>query len=414
MNELEVEIVASPDIYFGVADDSLLLFDPRDRRLHVLNNTAAMTWALTDQPIAAVAILESLASHFEVPVSQIEDEVLSVLGQLIETGLCVVGEASQPSVERSNRTSNNPDFEAQPHSLGPYTALGATVVVDVEDTRLHDELERVLAPLLDPNSDPALSERLLHYRIQRSGDGFNLTLNGETLARGTSRATCKRSVLSSLNSRPIDFIDDAIVMHAAGVEVDGRIIAFPGKSNSGKSTLATRLLSRGARYLSDEALPVAMSGLRAAPYPKSLCLDGGAQRLFPMLNPETPTAVADSTWDVDPTQIGGGMFSRGGAIGALVFPTFKVGAAEAVLEPLDRTEVARLLLANTFDFVSLGQPGFAVLVRLANTIPGFTLIHGGRGEVELVEELAATLVPGALPDDDDEGTESPTEVAESA
>jgi len=333
-----------------------LLFDPRDRRLHVLNNTAAMTWALTDQPTHAIAILESLAAHFEVPVSQIEDEVLSVLGQLIETGLCVVGGADSTSVQRPTVTSSNPDFEAQPHSLGPYLALGALAVVDVEDTRLHNELERVLAPLLDPAADPASSDRLLHYRIQRSGDGFNLSLNGETLARGTSRATCKRSVLSSLNSSPIDFIDDAIVMHAAGVEIDGRILAFPGKSNSGKSTLATRLLSRGAGYLSDESLPVAMSDLSAGPYHKSLCLDEGAQRIFPMLNPETPTAVGDSTWDIDPTEIGGGTLSRGGAIGALVFPTFKVGAAEAILEPLDPTEVARLLLANTFDFVALGQP----------------------------------------------------------
>jgi len=391
MSELEIEISASPEVFFGVVGDSLLLFDPRDRRLHVLNNTAAMTWALTDAPITALAILENLAAHFDVPVSQIEDEVLSVLGQLIDARLCVVGESTAEVVPHQPAVSRNPDFEAKPTTLGPYIALGAMVVIDVSDKRLHDELGRILQPLLNLDVDPLTSDRLLHYRVERAGDGFNLSLNGETLARGTTRATCKRSLLSNLNSGPLSFVAYSIVMHAAGVEIDGRIMVFPGKSNSGKSTLATRLLSRGAAYLSDEALPVAMSNLSVGVYPKSLCLDAGAQRIFPMLDPQTPEAVADSSWDVDPEQIGDGGVSHGGAIDALVFPTFRTGAVEPLLEPLDPVDVARQLLANTFDFVPLGQPAFAVLIRMANTIPGYALSHGGRGEVELIEELSASL-----------------------
>jgi hypothetical protein len=48
------------------------------------------------------------------------------------------------------------------------------------------------------------------------------------------------------------------VLHASAVALSGRAIAFLGPSGAGKTTLATRLLARGARLLTDDVLAVAL------------------------------------------------------------------------------------------------------------------------------------------------------------
>lgn len=50
--------------------------------------------------------------------------------------------------------------------------------------------------------------------------------------------------------------DNFLALHAAGLVVDGRAIGLMANSGSGKSTLAAFLLANGARFLTDDILPV--------------------------------------------------------------------------------------------------------------------------------------------------------------
>ena len=50
------------------------------------------------------------------------------------------------------------------------------------------------------------------------------------------------------------------VLHASAVCLDGRAVAFLGRSGAGKTTLATRLLARGARLLTDDVLALTTDG----------------------------------------------------------------------------------------------------------------------------------------------------------
>lgn len=59
---------------------------------------------------------------------------------------------------------------------------------------------------------------------------------------------------------------DTTPLHAAGVAVGGRVVAFVGRSGAGKSTIACTV---GGCYVSDEMLAVTASGL-VLPYPKPL------------------------------------------------------------------------------------------------------------------------------------------------
>jgi hypothetical protein len=60
------------------------------------------------------------------------------------------------------------------------------------------------------------------------------------------------------------------VLHASGVERDGRALAFVGPSGQGKTTLATLVALRGARLLTDDVLTV-------DPGPPVTCLGGATE-----------------------------------------------------------------------------------------------------------------------------------------
>ena len=47
------------------------------------------------------------------------------------------------------------------------------------------------------------------------------------------------------------------VLHAAGVVLDGKLVVFLGKANSGKSSLCCEAILNGASYLSDDELAIA-------------------------------------------------------------------------------------------------------------------------------------------------------------
>ena len=72
-------------------------------------------------------------------------------------------------------------------------------------------------------------------------------------------------------------------LHAAGVEINGKAVLFPGTSGSGKSTLALALLRAGCGFLGDDMLFLAycQDGLAVLAFPEAIDLTDRTVRLFP-------------------------------------------------------------------------------------------------------------------------------------
>ncbi|MEO7267998.1 MAG: hypothetical protein ABIW49_02200 [Knoellia sp.] len=79
-------------------------------------------------------------------------------------------------------------------------------------------------------------------------------------------AVSREITLASLQRRR----GSAVLLHAAGLNLGERAIAFVGQSGAGKST-AARVLGQHFGYLSDETVAVEADG-RVAPYPKPLSI----------------------------------------------------------------------------------------------------------------------------------------------
>lgn len=107
------------------------------------------------------------------------------------------------------------------------------------------------------------------FEARAVGRQLELTMAGSLRFRGTSRRALERRMSDALESLASTSSRTFAFLHAGGVEVDGRVILLPGRSHAGKSTLVTAFLKRGARYLSDDMVPID-SSLRAWPFPRPL------------------------------------------------------------------------------------------------------------------------------------------------
>ncbi len=379
MIDLDQVVTAAPDACWGMIGDKLLLFDPADRRLHVLNDTAAVIWALTDDELSLGDLVIRVGTEYRTAPSVIEPDVVDVVSRLLDAGLCVAGTgrvATEPAPVVP------PSVRPPATALGPYGILGSSVAIDVDPGPLRDELARVLASLTTRES---LQDVGLVYRVDDTGQGLDLWVGDRLIARGTSMPACLRTLLSDLNATPLEHLDEVVALHAGAVDIDGGIVVMAGVSNSGKSTLVTRLVERGHAYLTDEAVVIEPDGLRARPYHKAICVDRGAQQMLAHLVPTGDSPARDHTWDVDPRTVGRGDLSPGGPVAGLVFPIYRPHAP-ATVRSLDPLEVMHRLLRNSFQAPSLTQVGFAALITLANQVPAFELAHGGNGHLELLED----------------------------
>jgi hypothetical protein len=68
-------------------DGELVLYDPTNQRVHVLNSTAAMTWLLCNGEHTAVEIVGALAERYPENRNQIEGDVPEILELFRAEGL---------------------------------------------------------------------------------------------------------------------------------------------------------------------------------------------------------------------------------------------------------------------------------------------------------------------------------------
>ncbi len=122
-----------------------------------------------------------------------------------------------------------------------------------------------------PGFRPSAPKRTAsHLRIGISSGQIQITEQDRPdLRLGTSRLALRSFVESWLEALASTRSPTFAFLHSGAVEIDGRVVLFPGRSCAGKSTLAAEFVKRGARYLSDDLVPIDRR-LRAHPFPRLL------------------------------------------------------------------------------------------------------------------------------------------------
>lgn len=185
-----------------------------------------------------------------------------------------------------------------------FRAYGATVRIDCSDQELFDKVAAIAyksflgrIEVIDDFNAPVDYS----FGIARSrGKKLRLYENERPRTGDENETLLFRFFTGYLRVIVAERADRWVFVHAGTVGLRGRAVIIPGNSYSGKSTLVSELVRRGAEYFSDEYAVFDESGL-VHPFPSSISIRIGGDRLNVT---EIDPAVLGVTTAVDPAPVG--------------------------------------------------------------------------------------------------------------
>jgi len=376
-----------PEVFQSEVGGSRVLFNSRDRRLHVLTSKAGAVWDDLGHAGTIGEVAAGLSHLFGAELGLVRLDVERVIDQFRSDGLVTVdGHVGAPLSCRQTRSTS---------TVAPGTfsieALDSVVAIDCADDDVMVALAQVLAPLA---SDEVASETLC---VAETAEGtWTIRRNDDDPVTVGSRLAAVLRAVAEVNHLAVASVPDDLVFHAGAVGGRDGVVLLPAASNHGKSTLTASLVGAGFRYLTDEAAAIG-SDLMCRPFPKSIALDPGSFALFPDLAPPAGDglvgALRGREWHVDPSRVG--RVGEPGPVRVIVCPHWRAGSATRVSR-CAATEALHLLIGEAFDFTAGGQAVFDRLGRLVDTVPVYRLGYSNLSEA--VEAVSALLQdPGSLP-----------------
>ena len=384
-------------------DGRYFVLSAQGRQPHLLNESAAHIWDVIEEwgNLSLDDLVDRVAERVGVDQDAIRADIIDSLAGFEDLVDIDVQQSEDvracPAVSNSWAARTEGETGCRDAALGarigPFRALESVVVIEALVERddpevgaqlveLFADLRAALNPLVRATTTISIGQPSpITIRLQHRDGRWVLKRNDVQVASTPSTMAMRAAILAEVNAGPIDALRDCVGWHAGAVEFASGIVMFPGHSNAGKSTLVTQLVQQGRSYLTDEAVAIDAATRQVQSFPKAICMETGAKELFGELEPKGQSTW--STWHVDPTTIGPGKLAAPGRLAGVVFPTF-VPSAEVSFTRLRRSDAFNRLLENSFDFAAVGSAGAALMLEIADTIPCFSLRHGGQPEHLLV------------------------------
>ncbi len=186
-----------------------------------------------------------------------------------------------------------------------------------------------------------------------------------------------------------------LLLHAASVERDGRVLILTGESGSGKSTLSAMLSAIGWRFMGDEFVLIDPTTGYAHPFPRPVSLKNASIAAMTAMLPEDrfgPILTGTPKGTIrhlrpDPMAIAA--MDRAAPPAMILFPRY--GGTREIRSVAPGETFVRLTQAST-NYVALGAHGFDALTGLVTTVPAHAIDYPDTATgLTLVETLWRAL-----------------------
>ncbi|MGH2595276.1 MAG: hypothetical protein ACRDH7_04855 [Actinomycetota bacterium] len=201
------------------------------------------------------------------------------------------------------------------------------------------------------------------FRPSRGSDGANveLILRDRRVARGPLEAAIDRLIWDT-STRAFES-GHYLYVHAGVASWGGQGVMLPAPPDHGKSTTVAALVRAGFDFLSDEAAALDLTDGTVHPFPRPVslssasleALEGSGRGIPDPTDPHTDEEHRMAPDDLRPGALGIACRAR-----FIVAPSYRADDRTR-LEPVDRTEMLRLLVEQTFNLTTFGGDGFRLL-----------------------------------------------------
>jgi HprK-related kinase A len=190
--------------------------------------------------------------------------------------------------------------------------------------------------------------------------------------------------------------NEYLIIHAAAIERDGRMVIMPGRPGSGKSTLCAGLVNRGWRLLSDEMTLLRLDDRMAVPLARPISLKNESIAVMRRFVPgavfsreATDTAKGTVALMAAPPE-SVARIDEPAKPAFVIFPRFVAGAP-ARIERVSKAKTLLDLGENAFNYSVHGARGFDCLADLLDECDCFEFSYGDLDEA--VRVFAALDAP---------------------
>ena len=186
-----------------------------------------------------------------------------------------------------------------------------------------------------------------------------------------------------------------VMIHAAVLERDQRVLVLPGISGAGKSTLCAGLALRGWRLFSDEFALIRPADGQVDPWPRPISLKNASIEVIRRWAPDArmstpvPNTKKGTMAHLRPPTASVERAGEPAMPAWIVFPTFEPEAA-ARLTRLPRARAFFKLADCSFNYESLGLRGFTTLSRMIDGCDAYEFTYSS---LEDAQSLLGALPP---------------------
>ena len=263
-----------------------------------------------------------------------------------------------------------------------FETLGSSYRVRSTDLEFGAIIDQLTQDFVPSDSAPEAT-----FSVIRVGHQYQLFDNDRVLVARGNRGKVLMRLLPALNSAAIKSVG-AFAVHAGAVARGGDVVAFPGRSGTGKSTITAACLQQGFGYVTDEALIIEPTSEAVVPYPKALWLSPRTRRLLGVTDDDLVTIVDEKRKaPVLATALGSRAAVPPLRLTHLVL--LKPSDGPPHLEELDPGVTAHALLLNAFNRYQQPEVWFRLVAELARSVRVWRLKY--RDPREAAEMISAAL-----------------------
>ena len=215
--------------------------------------------------------------------------------------------------------------------------------------------------------------------VEENSLDLRLYHDGVALARSPASEEMAELLLGQSGHQLATTSRGGLLLHAAGVNIQGRGILLPGASGAGKSTLTTWFLSRGFRYLTDELvyIPEQTTTLQALTRPLNL-KQTARSAWWHLCDYEAHSAFILTSLKAD--LVSPALFNdqpplQESPLDLILFPHYQTDSP-FVLEKLSPAQTGAALMQCLVNARNLPDHGFSEVAGIARTIPAYRLRYG--------------------------------------
>jgi len=324
-------VVLSPEEY------GWLVLDRRRGRHHRLNPTAGVILSLCDGTRTLDELVADVSDHYGLEPGEAATQIRPLLVEVEALGLLMSDDAA-PAVERYR----SPRPLGWDHTGGTYSALDLHFDVRCTDLTVLETIERSLHTLrAGPDTQPAT-----HLDVWSHNAGWSGQLGSRTFGPGLPAEYVAEQVIGLVNQSVVARNRRRWLVHASGIEHEGRCVLVMGPTNSGKSTIAAAAVAAGFGYLGDEVIGVDPITRQVEGYPKPITINPGSKVVIGA--GDADLGISWRNWYLDPELLHAGSIRRTASLRAVLIARHSPGAPIGPT-PCDTSDAVEAWMANSFN-----------------------------------------------------------------